>query len=161
MRDRSSPVKPSTGLSSSAGSNALFGVWSVSRAVSDLLNAALATSGLDADEFAVYSLLATEGAITPTELARWMAAPPTTVSSYVKRFEARGHVQRVPSPHDGRSYRVRLTPAGRRTHRAAAGLFTPTRARVDEALGDREPTVRAALIALREAVDEVRTRTAG
>ena len=80
MRVRSSSVKPSTGLSSSAGSNALFGVWSVSRAVSDLLNSALATSGLDADEFAVYSLLATEGAITPTELAMCSGCPARTTA---------------------------------------------------------------------------------
>ena len=67
-----------------------FMVWLTSRATADLLDTALAPAGLDGDEFAIYSVLTAASSITPTELARWMAAPPTTVSSYVKRFEARG-----------------------------------------------------------------------
>ena len=31
------------------------------------------------------------------------------MSSYVKRFEKRGHVVREPNPDDGRSYLIRLT----------------------------------------------------
>lgn len=133
-----------------------FMVWLASRATADLLDDALAPAGLDGDEFAIYSVLSAAPSITPTELARWMAAPPTTVSSYVKRFEARGHVQREPNPDDRRSYRIKLTPAGRRAHRKAAGLFDPLRSRVEEALGERAPEVREALVALREAVDQVR-----
>src|SRR5918998_4852871 len=75
-----------------------FMVWLTHRATTDLVDAALAPAGLDGDEFAIYSVLTAAQGITPTELARWMAAPPTTVSSYVKRFEARGHVQREPNP---------------------------------------------------------------
>lgn len=133
-----------------------FMVWLASRATSDLLDAALAPAGLDADEFAIYSVLAAAPAITPTELSRWMAAPPTTVSSYVKRFEARGHVVREPNPSDGRSYRIKLTPSGRRAHQAAAQLFMPLRARIEDALGSRGDEVREALLTLREAVEEAR-----
>jgi DNA-binding MarR family transcriptional regulator len=136
--------------------NALFSVWLVARATTDLLNSALAPSGLDADEFAIYSVLASARATTPTELARWMAAPPTTVSSYIKRFEARGHLQREVNPDDRRSYRLRLTPAGRRAHRRAAALFTPTLRQVLEALGEREAGVLDGLHQLRTALDEVR-----
>lgn len=156
MRDRTIRVKTSP----AAGEdqlNALFSVWLVARAAGDLLDTALARSGLDADEFAIYSLLATGRSTTPTDLARWMAAPPTTVSSYVKRFEARGHVQRVPNPDDGRSYRIRLTRSGRAAHRRAADLFTPALRRVSSALGERDPAVREALGWLREALDEART----
>ena len=133
-----------------------FMVWLTSRATADLLDAALAPAGLDSDEFAIYSVLNAAPLITPTELARWMAAPPTTVSSYVKRFEARGHVEREPNPADGRSYRIRLTPAGRRAHRAAAKLFIPMRTRVEEGLGTRATEVREALLTLRSVLDEIR-----
>jgi DNA-binding MarR family transcriptional regulator len=135
-----------------------FMVWLTSRATTDLLDAVLAPAGLSGDEFAIYSILTSGSTITPTELARWMAAPPTTVSSYVKRFEARGHVRREPNPADGRSYRIKLTPAGRRAHRAAAALFAPIRAHVAEGLGASEDDVREALLMLRTVLDEIRDR---
>jgi DNA-binding MarR family transcriptional regulator len=110
--------------------NVLFDVWLVSRATTALLDEALRPSGLDADEFAVYSVLASGDDLTPSDLARWMSAPATTVSSYVKRFEARGHVQRVPHPDDGRSYLLHLTAAGRQVHREAGARFIPLLERV-------------------------------
>jgi len=64
----------------------LFALWSVGRSATELLDAMLAPAGLDADEFAMYSLLLARDPVTPTELARWASAPATTVSSYVKRF---------------------------------------------------------------------------
>lgn len=115
--------------------NVLFDVWLLSRATTARLDAALRPTGLDADEFAIYSMLASREDMTPTALAQWMAAPATTVSSYVKRFEARGHVTRVPDPDDGRSYRVELTPAGRAAHRAAGERFLPVLQQVTEQLG--------------------------
>ena len=133
-----------------------FMVWLTSRATADLLDAVLAPAGLNGDEFAIYSVLTAAPSITPTELARWMAAPPTTVSSYVKRFEARGHVQREPNPADRRSYRIKLTPAGRRAHRTAVALFLPMRTRVADALGAQEEAVREALLTLRTVLDDLR-----
>ncbi len=133
-----------------------FMVWLTSRATADLLDATLAPAGLDSDEFAIYSVLTAAPSITPTELARWMAAPATTVSSYVKRFEARGHVEREANPADRRSYRIKLTPAGRRAHRAAAALFTPLRTRVIEGLGEQQHDVREALVTLRAVLDQIR-----
>lgn len=119
--------------------NVLFDVWLVSRATTALVNDAVRSVGLDADEFAIYSVLASTDGMTPTELAHWMAAPATTVSSYVKRFERRGHVQRVPNPDDGRSYRVQLTPDGRSTHRTAGELFQPLLHEVTRRLGRNGP----------------------
>jgi DNA-binding MarR family transcriptional regulator len=136
--------------------DATFLVWLTSRAATDLIDTALAPAGLDGDEFAIYSILTAAPLITPTELARWIAAPPTTVSSYVKRLEARGHVRREPNPADKRSYRIKLTPAGRRAYRSAAALFVPVRNRVAVALGEREEEVREALVALRAAFDDIR-----
>lgn len=135
------------------GTNVLFDVWLVSRATHGALDAALAGTGLNADEFAIYSVLTSADTITPSELARWMSAPPTTVSSYVKRFERRGHVQREPNPHDGRSYVLRLTAAGRRAHRSAVDAFVPVLHHVVQHLGPREPAVRRALTSLRATFD--------
>src|SRR3712207_5943057 len=120
VRGRSSSVKTQRAVEVRADEeNVLFSVWLVSRATADLLDKALSPSGLDADEVAVYSVLTTAPTVTPTELATWMSAPPTTMSSYSKRFEARGHVVREPNPDDRRSYRLRLTDAGREAHAQA------------------------------------------
>jgi DNA-binding MarR family transcriptional regulator len=157
VRHRSNDVK---GLSVSEideqDVDVLFLVWLTARATSDLLDSALAPSGLTGDEYAIYSVLAAGPSITPTELARWMAAPLTTVSSYVKRFQARGHVTREPNPDDRRSYRIRLTPAGRRTHRTAATLFALVRAHVTTALGPDHEQVHGTLLSLRAVLDRVR-----
>jgi DNA-binding MarR family transcriptional regulator len=140
-----------------ADENVLFALWSVSRATTELLDAALAPAGLDADEFAVYSVLQAKDRVTPTELARWMSAPATTVSSYVKRFEKRGHVERVPHPTDRRSYSIRLTESGREVHRSAGQRFLPAVQAVDAVLGPGERSVLEALQRLRAAVAAVRS----
>jgi DNA-binding MarR family transcriptional regulator len=152
MRDRSTSVKPETVGPTTEGTNVLFDVWLVSRAVTGALDAALAPTGLTADEFGIYSVLTTADSMTPSELARWMSAPPTTVSSYVKRLEARGHIERERNPDDGRSYVLSLTPAGRRAHQAAGARFLPVLDHVVSSLGPKEPGVRRALAALRGAV---------
>jgi DNA-binding MarR family transcriptional regulator len=133
--------------------NVLFDVWLVSRAVHALIDDAIRPSGLDADQFAIYSVLASGPAMTPSELADWMAAPPTTVSSYVKRFERRGHVRRVPNPEDRRSYRVELTATGREAHHTAGALFRPALDHVNEALEESVADTRQRLLELRRVVD--------
>ena len=155
VRSRSNGVKGEGGGEHDA--NVLFDTWRLSRTVGALLDAVLAPGSLTADEFGVYSVLAGVDGITPTELARWMAAPPSTVSSYVARFERRGHVERVANPGDQRSYLIRLTPAGRRAHSQASAGVAPALAGVVDALGDQEGDVRAALGTLLAAVEHVRT----
>lgn len=135
--------------------NVLFEAWLVSRGVHALIGDAIRSSGLDADEFAVYSVLAGGSGMTPTALADWMAAPATTVSSYVKRFEQRGHVRRVPNPDDRRSHLVELTDAGRAAHLAAGRLFLPLLDEVNESLGAELPETEERLLALRRAVDGI------
>ena len=75
MRDRSTCVKPAEG--SGDGGTVLFDVWLVAKSVLALLDEALAGSGLGAEEFAIYSLLAGGDGVSPTDLARWMSAPGT------------------------------------------------------------------------------------
>jgi len=135
--------------------NVLFDAWLAARHTSRLMDETLRGSGLTGDDFAVYSILG-RGALSPGVLAAWLAAPLTTVSSYVKRFEARGHVERVPDPTDGRSYRICLTPSGRAAHRAAAEAFLPALDEVTTGLGRHERSVRTGLARLTAAVDACR-----
>lgn len=132
--------------------NVLFDAWLLSRATIALVDDAVRESGLDADEFAVYSVLAAGDGMMPSELAHWMAAPATTVSSYVKRFERRGHVRRLPNPEDGRSYRIALTPAGRKAHAAAGALFLPVLHDVVGRLGEETAETHRLLRSLHDVV---------
>ncbi|MFM6848725.1 MAG: MarR family winged helix-turn-helix transcriptional regulator [Terrabacter sp.] len=132
--------------------NVLFDVWLVSRAATAMIDNAIRAAGLDAEEFAIYSVLASDQGMTPSELARWMAAPPTTVSSYVKRLERRGHVQRTPHPEDRRSYRIHLTATGRAAHQSAGELFLPTLEEVTRRLGSESPEVHRRLLTLHQAL---------
>ena len=158
MRARSTSVKPlSADEVSDRDVDPLFLVWLVSRSTEDLIGTVLAPAGLSADELALYSLLAASPGITPGELSRWMAAPLTSVSSYVKRLEGRGHVTRRAHPTDRRSYQVQLTPEGEQAHRAAGELFGPVRSRVIGALGDQDDVVRAALLRLHRIVNGMRS----
>lgn len=159
MRSRSTSVKTLSPTEvRDENVDPLFMVWLVSRSTNDLLDTLFGPVGLTGDEFAIYSVLAASPDMTPTELARWMAAPATTVSSYIKRFESRGHVARQPNPDDRRSYRIQLTPAGRRAHEAAVTLFQPIRAHVTDALAEEEGDVREALLRLRTVVEDLRHR---
>ena len=58
MRDRSSSVKGDD------PSNVLFDTWLTARAAIALLDSALAGTGLDAEDFAVYSVLRQAGEIS-------------------------------------------------------------------------------------------------
>ena len=144
MRDRSTSVK--------GGSNVLFDTWLTARAAIALLDDALSGTGLDAEDFAVYSVLRTAGEITPGELARWMSAPATTVSSHVKRLVTRGHVRQVPNPEDRRSYRLTLTAAGERAHTTAGRRFGSALASVEAALPRPAGDVQRALRDLHSAI---------
>jgi DNA-binding MarR family transcriptional regulator len=157
MRSRTNSVKPLSAQEvREEDVDPLFMVWLAARSTEDLLDRVLAPTGVKGDEFAIYSVLAASPGITPSELSRWMAAPPTSVSSYVKRLETRGHLTRRPHPRDRRSYRIHLTAAGKRTHQAAVDLFTPVRTQVIESLADQDGPVRDALMRLRSIVDDLR-----
>lgn len=159
MPDHTSPGEaPSLRIAPGLG-NVLFDVWLVSRAVHALVDDAIGETGLDADEYAIYSVLSSGEPMTPTDLARWMAAPPTTVSSYIKRFERRGHLVRRSNPADGRSSLVELTAAGQQAHRAASERFGPVLAEIESALGDEAAPAHQQLRMLHDVVDAHRRPT--
>ncbi len=131
--------------------NVLFDVWLAARAATARLDSALVESGLSADEFAIYSVLR-KGPLTPSNLAGWMSAPATTVSSYLRRFERRGHLSRHDNPADGRSYLIGLSPAGVRAFEAAGAAFLPVLGEVEEQLGPNRSEIEQMLLRLREAL---------
>jgi DNA-binding MarR family transcriptional regulator len=59
------------------------------------------------------------GGLRPTELFRSLLITSSAVTKQVDRLIARGLVRRSPDPDTRKSFRVRLTPAGRRTADAA------------------------------------------
>ena len=159
MREHTNPEsEPSLTIAPGLG-NVLFDVWLVSRAVHALVDDAIRAAGLDADEYAIYSVLASGDPMTPTELAHWMAAPPTTVSSYIKRFEKRGHMIRFTNPDDGRSHRVQLTAEGLQAHNQASGLYRPVLADVEQRLDEQVDQTHQQLQALHRVVDALRRAT--
>jgi DNA-binding MarR family transcriptional regulator len=134
----------------------LFDIWLVSRATEALLDEALASAGLTADEFALHSALHHAAPVTPSRLAELLALPPTTVSTHVRRLERRGALERLPNPDDGRSAFLRLTPAGEATYQRARTLFLPVHARIATSLGAAAADVQASLATLDRAVRQAR-----
>ncbi|MGD0166032.1 MAG: MarR family winged helix-turn-helix transcriptional regulator [Gaiellaceae bacterium] len=112
----------------------LFGVWSVAHSVSELLDRALAGSGLNADEFGFYSALFDGQPITPNQISEQLGMPPTTVSSFLGRLSARGHISRSKNPADGRSALIELTSEGQQILHEAWMRFVPAQVAVEEAL---------------------------
>jgi DNA-binding MarR family transcriptional regulator len=134
----------------------LFDLWLVNHLISGALDEVLATeSGLSGEDFGFYSLLRRFGPATPTQVSRWTAMPPTTVSATVRRLIARGHVDQRRNPADGRSRLIALTDAGVHAHTQAAEVFFAATRTLAAAIGADEPRQRAALQRLDRALREV------
>jgi DNA-binding MarR family transcriptional regulator len=101
----------------------LFDVFVLDQRIGQLLETAMARSPLRPEDYAVYSVVFEEEAVSPTAMAAELSMPLTTVVDYVRLIESRGHCRRMANPKDGRSYLVTLTAAGRRAHREANLLF--------------------------------------
>jgi DNA-binding MarR family transcriptional regulator len=74
----------------------------------------LAGLDLNASEINVLANLADGRSRSVGELASDTATKPTTLTSVLDRLERKGHVTRELDPADRRSFRVSLTPGGRR-----------------------------------------------
>jgi DNA-binding MarR family transcriptional regulator len=136
----------------------LFEVYAASRAVGELVAAAMADGPLTPEEYAVYSVLFDEGPHAPTELARRTGMPATSMSHFVRAMLERGHAERAPSPADRRSYRIVLTPAGLAAHGAASAAFAEADQRFIRALAADEEDARATLRAIGKAASTAEAR---
>ena len=129
----------------------LFDVFVVNQRLRALLGHALRDSELRPDEYAVYSVLFEHGALTPTEMAAYLALPVTTTLDYLRAMSRRGHTQRAPNPSDRRSYLVSLTGAGMGAHRRTNAQWNIAVRGLEDALTRPVPEIRAALHALDDA----------
>jgi DNA-binding MarR family transcriptional regulator len=132
--------------------NVLLQVFIVGQLAEEVLGRELRRVGISADHFAVLSVIGYHGKVTPTELARILGMPPTTVSSWVRRLGTRRHVRRRANPDDGRSALLELTPSGRAMIEKAQPIFQRVLGEVNEGLGGREQGVTEALVELQEAL---------
>jgi DNA-binding MarR family transcriptional regulator len=135
----------------------LFDLWLVTHVVSGVLDDVLVgAGGLSSDEFGFYSLLRRFGPVTPSQVARWTAMRPTTVSTLVARLQQRGHVEQTPNPEDGRSRLLALTPAGEQAHARTAEVFFDATRALSATLGPDEQRQRLSLERLDAALRQVR-----
>ncbi len=126
----------------------LFDLFVAGQAVGRLLDSAMADGPLTPAEYAAYSVVFEEEAVTPTLMARRLGMPLTTTIDLVKAMERRGHLRRVPNPADGRSFRVVLTGEGLAAHRTANRQFEAAHARLIAALALDPEMVRSTLRAV-------------
>lgn len=120
-----------------------------------LVGRELAADGVDADGYAVLSLIGARGSVRLTDFAAELGLPLTTMSDVVRRLESRRLVRRRPNPDDGRSSLFELTARGDREWRRGWDALR----RIDEKLArdvDFEE-MRKALTKLGDAFDRALT----
>jgi DNA-binding MarR family transcriptional regulator len=100
-------------LPPSGSPNVLFQQFRTGVAIRELMQEAVAGTGVTGEEYGVLGVIVFFPGRTPTELATTLGIPPTTVSRHVARFIADGLVERAPNPSDGRSYLLSPTARGR------------------------------------------------
>ena len=133
----------------------LFDVFVLNQRLRTLLSLALAGTGLRPDEYAVYSLLFEAGPLTPTDMARQMGMPLTTVLDYARSMNARGHVSRSAHANDGRAYQLRLTPDGLSAFHGASAAWNRSLSQLEPSLAMPVRDVRRALHAIDDAAASV------
>jgi DNA-binding MarR family transcriptional regulator len=111
-------------------------LFATGRQLSTLLAEEMADAPFTPDEFAVTSVLLLEQPVRPTELARLTGLRPTTLSNYLRRFEAGGTVARRKDPADGRASLVELTPEGAERTRACFPGFASAIGSFQKALAE-------------------------
>lgn len=114
----------------------LLDVFALNQKRERLIEQALAGTDLPPEDYPLYVFIGVEGPLTPTELARELGMPLSTVLFRVRRLQRRGHVERIPNPDDRRSYLLRLTPSGQGLLGWARPLFRAHALAVEARLGD-------------------------
>jgi DNA-binding MarR family transcriptional regulator len=132
----------------------LFDLFVANQKVRSLLATAMADAALRPDEYAVYSVLFENGPTGPTELARLLGMPPTTISGYARTMQARRHAVRRAQATDGRAYHLELTPTGLAAHAGVSANLRSVMEMIEQnltGLGSSPRVVREALRRVGEA----------
>ncbi|HEX2433263.1 MAG TPA: MarR family transcriptional regulator [Gaiellaceae bacterium] len=127
----------------------LLDVFAANQKRERLIAAALGGTELPPEDYPLYVYIGVEGPLTPTELARELGMPLSTVLFRSRRLERRGHAERVPNPEDKRSFLLQLTPSGKHLLSRARPAFRERALAVEARLGKRR------VAALREGLTEL------
>jgi DNA-binding MarR family transcriptional regulator len=125
--------------------NAFFRLFVLSQLMGTLLDREF---GGIPNGFGVYSAIGSWERITPTDLARLLGMPPTTLSGHIERLSRQGIVRRVENPADRRSYLLELTDEGRTAFRRGGEGLHRAIAALDRHLDRPVPEILDALEAL-------------
>ena len=142
----------------SRGRNVLFRLFILGQLADDLLGHSMRRQKLNANDFAVQSAIRAFQPITPTRLAAVLGMRPTTLSSYLRRLEARRQIRRRPNPEDGRSSLLEVTKLGDRNVVAALPSLRGSIAQVHEQLDYSSEELDLALDRLEDALRRVVSR---
>ena len=101
----------------------LFDLYVASQLTGQLLELELAGSDVPVEDFALYNALVHFELVTPTELARHLGMPLSTLLFRFARIESRGHGVRERNPRDRRSSMLALSVSGRNAFDEAKPRF--------------------------------------
>jgi len=88
-----------------------------------VVDRAVEGTGIGPEDFAFVSIVGGREPVTPTAISKEFGLSLSTVLFRAQRNVDLGFVERVENPQDGRSFLLRLTPAGRQAwHRAGKNL---------------------------------------
>lgn len=125
--------------------NLLIDIWLISLLADRMVAEILEDIPLSVDEFAAYGLISDLAPITSADLVRATGLSPTTVSSLVRRGEARGELVRTENPDDARSALLELTSEGYRLLGLAAPRLLEAIDKIRANLNGRHDQVRVSL----------------
>lgn len=128
-----------------ADGNVVLDLFVLQQRIGELMEAALAGTGVRPAEYAVYSQLGI-AAMTPRDLGARLGVTPSTLTGHLAALERREHVRRTANPADGRSTLVELTPSGRATLTTCRRGFRRMLAALETALPVPADEVRATLV---------------
>jgi MarR family transcriptional regulator, temperature-dependent positive regulator of motility len=130
-----------------------FDLFVLGQRVRGLLAATMADAPLRPEEYATYSVVFEDEAVSPTQMAAQLSMPLTTVVDAIRVMERRGHARRMANPRDGRSYLVVLTGEGLRAHAEANRRFEVAYRAFAAALPDGEEATRRQVAGLLAAAE--------
>jgi DNA-binding MarR family transcriptional regulator len=117
------------------------------------LSAGLQEAGMVSGDYALLSLLAVEGQLTPTVMARLVGVAPSTLGPRLNGLTERGWIERRANPSNSRSWLLQLTPVGWAAYHTAVPYARVAIDRLDRALRDRHVD----LVSLRQQIQILST----